>query len=227
MPRDIVHQSDFGSDFDLVYEMMVTGRKVGAGGDFYVALAHNADLFRRVVEMVRGITKEEGPLQATMQALTIAIEKGVQDENGIYRFFDPGIPLVTLRNLPVVRERQLMYPQDWYNSPDWVKREDAPQERTLRVPVEGSFDKTFSEQEKLLLPEEEVPSVRSVATFLVINALVTGKRLLPDCYVRCIDKDSDGDRVLVGHFDANGLYVYANWHDYRYSYLGVAASRKS
>ena len=219
MSKDIVRQSDFGKDISLVHEMIVTGRKVGAGSDFYAVLAHDEGLFHRVMEMVKN-----DPLLAAMRALQAAVEKGVQCENGVYRFFDPGISLVALRDLSLVRQKKLVYCQDWYEPYDWARREDAPQERNLRIPVEGSFNKTFPDQKKLLLPEEEVPSTHSVATFLVINALATGKRLLPDCYVRCIDKDLVGDRVCVGRFCAAGVFVDLYWSDECCHDIGLAAA---
>ena len=37
------------------------------------------------------------------EALMAAVERGVQGVNGVYRFFDPGMSLVTLRDLPIVR----------------------------------------------------------------------------------------------------------------------------
>jgi len=175
------------------------------------------------------MSRAETTQDAATAALMGAVEKGVQCKNGVYRFFDPGIPLVLLRNLPVVRQQKLVsdYVQDWYDQYDWAKREDAPQERTLRIPVEGSFYKTFPEQEKLLNADEEVASTRSVATLLVINALATGKRLLPDRWVRCIDKESGVFGVFVGFFDAAGLRVRRNWDGDRVSHIGVAAERKS
>jgi hypothetical protein len=42
----------FGKDMGLVHEAVVTGRKVGAGTDFWAALAHDEGLFRRVVGIV-------------------------------------------------------------------------------------------------------------------------------------------------------------------------------
>lgn len=229
MSKDIVRQStSFGEDHGLLHEVVITGRKVGADREFYSRLAHDENLFRQVVDLVSGVQPEkEDPLQAVMNVLQHAAAKGVQCENGVYRFFDPGIPLVMLRKLQLVREQKLVYQQDWYDGYDWAKREDAPQERTLRIPVENSFGKSFSDQEKLLSSDEEVPSTRSVATFLVINALATGKRLLPDCYVRCIDKDSGGDRMYVGIFGARGLDVNDVSDDLCFARIGVVASRKS
>ncbi len=44
--------SEFGKDSGLVHEAVVTGRKVGASQTFWSRLAHNEDLFRRVVKEV-------------------------------------------------------------------------------------------------------------------------------------------------------------------------------
>ena len=38
---------------------------------------------------------------------------------------------------------------------------------------------------------------------------------------------SDGNRVNVGNFDANGLNVNNNWDDNRNDNIGLAAARKS
>lgn len=42
----------FGEDHGLIHEVIVTGRRVGAGRKFYSRLAHNEDLFRRTVQFV-------------------------------------------------------------------------------------------------------------------------------------------------------------------------------
>jgi hypothetical protein len=79
--------------------------------------------------------------------LQAAVKKGVMlGEDNDFQFFDPGVPLVILRDLPVVREQKLIYPQDWYDEYEWATRADAPQERCLHLPVPESFGKTFAEQ---------------------------------------------------------------------------------
>ncbi len=211
----------------LAHEWVCAFGRQGGTAAMLQQTIEDAGVMRRIIEAIKGETQTAPEQDAVLKVLMDSVEKGVQCENGVYRFFDPGIPLVTLRNLPVVRKKKLIYAQDWYDRYDWAKREDVPQERTLRIPVEGSFNKTFADQEKLLAADEEVASTRSVVTLLVINALSTGERLLADRYVRCIDKDSDGNRVVVGDFDANGLYVNDLWVDYCLPYIGVAAARKS
>ncbi len=44
--------AEFGKDHGLIHEMIVTGRKVGAGTAFYSALAHSEELFARTVAFV-------------------------------------------------------------------------------------------------------------------------------------------------------------------------------
>ena len=49
--------SEFGSDHGLIHETIVTGRKVGAGKDFWATLAHNEELFAKVVAFVATATR--------------------------------------------------------------------------------------------------------------------------------------------------------------------------
>ena len=57
MSNDMVRPSEFGKDFGVVHEAMVTGRKVGADKDFWSKLAHNEALFRRVATFVNNFGK--------------------------------------------------------------------------------------------------------------------------------------------------------------------------
>jgi hypothetical protein len=199
------------------------GRQGGTAAMLQETIEDSGLMFRVVDAII-----QHGPVFSfegdAPHALMNAVEKGVQCENGIYRFFDPGIPLIMLRNLSVVRLNKHICEQDWYAPYDWATSADAPQERTLRVPVEGSFDKTFPNQENLLSPVEDVASARCVATFLIINAMEDGERLLPDCYVRCADKGSGGRRVYVGGFGSDGFDVGRCWDDVRRMDLGLASS---
>lgn len=52
MSEDMVRLEEFGKDLGVVHEAVVTGRKVGAGKDFWSALAHQEDLFAEVADLV-------------------------------------------------------------------------------------------------------------------------------------------------------------------------------
>jgi hypothetical protein len=47
--------TQFGEDHGLIHEVVVTGRRVGAGREFYSRLAHDESLFRRTVQFVMGV----------------------------------------------------------------------------------------------------------------------------------------------------------------------------
>ena len=44
--------SDFGKDHGLIHEAVVTGREVGAGKEFWAALAHSKEVFRETLAFV-------------------------------------------------------------------------------------------------------------------------------------------------------------------------------
>ncbi len=159
-------------------------------------------------------------------ALMAAVERGVHEENGVYRFSDPGTPLTILRELPVCRQKSLMYKQRWYDEYDWAQREDEPRERTIKPLVQGSLLQHFTEQQKLLLPDEELIAARCLATFLVINALSTGKRLLPRYYARCIERDKYNNPIVVGCFGFEGVMLNDTEAWGPHSIYGMAAIRK-
>ncbi len=52
MVRPVAETAEFGKDHGLIHEMIVTGRKVGAGREFYSALAHDEALFKKAVAFV-------------------------------------------------------------------------------------------------------------------------------------------------------------------------------
>ena len=56
MDSTVRQEKPFGSDHGLVHEAVVTGRKVGAGEEFWATLAHDEAMFRRVVDLVNGTT---------------------------------------------------------------------------------------------------------------------------------------------------------------------------
>ncbi len=51
-----VSLGNFGKDLGLMHELVLAGRKLGVGSDFFSKLAHNPMLFRRVIEMVKADT---------------------------------------------------------------------------------------------------------------------------------------------------------------------------
>jgi len=146
------------------------------------------------------------------EVLMGAVERGVHCKNGVYRFFDPVFRSSSYAISPSPGSRSSSFTKTGTTSATG-RTEKMVLRTDSSYPVEGSFGKTFWEQKAILTTDEEVASTRSVAAFLVINAVATGMRLLPNRSVRCIDAASDSERVFVGLFDSVGFYV---------SYTGLA-----
>lgn len=125
-----------------------------------------------------------------------AVRKGVSYKYGAFRFFDPGMPLATLCDVPIVLEKHIIDKNTWYRERAWALEKAIPQERRIRIPVEESFSKLPKEQDLLLSEKEKVADARIVVTFLTIYALAKGQRLLPVQSVRT--SDCDGGYIMVG-----------------------------
>lgn len=54
--------STFGKEFNLIYELILTGRKAGADHDFYATIAHDTDLLRQIVEAVKAMRERKEPI---------------------------------------------------------------------------------------------------------------------------------------------------------------------
>jgi len=127
-------------------------------------------------------------------------------------------------------EHKLFYShQDaWYNNQKFAQNAGTLGWKLVRkTPVEDSFSKTWDEQQKLLTKTEETPTAQVMVYTIIGYFLATGKRLFENVYVRTSDVDSDGHRVGVGHFVANGLGVNRYWDAYRYGNLGLASSART
>lgn len=121
------------------------------------------------------------------------------------------------------------YRQDWYNNQLFVRdKSDLGWYLVRKTPVERSTSKNWGEQQAPLSKDEETPKAQVMVYTIVGHFLATGERLFEKIWVRCSDLDSDGLRVVVGHFDTVGLHVLSyRWDDVLSFSLGVASARKS
>ena len=139
----------------------------------------------------------------------------------------PGFPLSLLD----VRDKHpaLLHSDGWYVEGKHVfSRQPVPlQWHLLRTtPVPDSFSKTWDEQQALLLPDEEVPTAALIVFATMLHFKASGRRLFERRFIRTSDVVSDGLRVFVGYFDADGFDVDCCWDDGRDGALGVASARK-
>lgn len=120
------------------------------------------------------------------------------------------------------------YKQIWYNKERFAN--ENPEAGEYEFYFDNIFkNQTYQEQALSLQIQGngfDFPHPAVLAEALCIYFKETGERLMSDVYSRTSLLDSDGDRVSVGGFDADGLYVGRYWDDGRNSGLGVSASRK-
>jgi hypothetical protein len=136
-------------------------------------------------------------------------------------------PLSLLDIREACKGQGLFYNQEWYNKQAFAKEKGEVGWQLIRkTPVSDSTSKTWAEQNKLLGKDDEVPSARALIYTMIGHFKATGERLFEKIWVRCSDLDSGGTRVVVGDFDARGLYVDSDWDDYRDDDLGLASARK-
>lgn len=75
MPERVARQEDedFGKDHGLIHEAIITGRKVGAGREFWKELAHNERLFAKVVQLIQN-GFEETPVSGRLIDISDKVE---------------------------------------------------------------------------------------------------------------------------------------------------------
>lgn len=169
-----------------------------------------------------------------------AVRRGISISDGVYGFFDPGISLARLWTLSprlqsispktsIARKHGILHGQDWYLNLEWACQSVATAQRAIRLPVLNSNNRCFPDQAKLVMPHEEVSSVRMVTTFLAIRRFL---RAQPLCgmYIRCHELDIIGDpgfHVLVEDPGFGGIIICQHWDDDAYTHIWISATSNS
>lgn len=124
--------------------------------------------------------------------------------------------------------RPLFYRKEegWYNHEEFAQDRGVLGWKLIRKsPIEGSIGVAFDVQEKLLGPEEYVPSAQELVYAILAHYQKTGEKLFPDSYVRCSDpRDESGTPVPIGLFAEEGLHIGFKWDINRYPILGLASA---
>ncbi len=117
--------------------------------------------------------------------------------------------------------------QDWYNKQEFANDKGEVGWKLIRkVLIDNSTSKTWNEQQALLSKDEETPKAQVVVYTMISHFLATGERLFEKVYVRCVDLDSNGERVVVGYFVAKGIIIKFWEDDTHCDYVGVLSTRK-
>lgn len=139
----------------------------------------------------------------------------------------PGFPMSLLDVRTAFADLFYSKTGGWYANQKFATIQVQPVWHLLCMePVPGSLGKSWSEQRTLLAPNEEVSSAALVAFATMLHYQSTKHRLFEHRFVRTSDVDSDGYRVSVGNFDADGFCVDFRWVGVRDGLLGLSASRK-
>lgn len=185
----------------------------------------------------RGVTYTEDQL--------IALGKSLPDKATLEAIRDAGMMLVagppTAMSMLDIRTLNPDYfyskgpdqdDEGWYdNASEKFAKTDKVEARSWlalrKEPVDDSLGKNWEEQKALVAEPLYVPNAAEATWCLTTYKAVNDVYLLEgEIYVRTSSLVSDGGRVNVGRFDAEGLNVGHWWCDGRDGYLGVSASRK-
>lgn len=120
----------------------------------------------------------------------------------------------------------LFYTQGWYENESFAKEKFSGTWEVDLEPVKDSFDKTWQEQQECVIKGTGIPPAAVLAAAICEHFKETGTRAFERVHVRTSSVDSSGNRVVLGKFDAKGLFVYDFWDSGRSSSLGLASSRK-
>lgn len=135
---------------------------------------------------------------------------------------------VTLDNKSLLDIRsefpELFYAQSWYEDEKFAQQKFTGTWKVPLEPVEGSLNKTWEEQQKLV--SKGVAPAAVLAYAILKHFKDTGERAFESVYARTSSVHSDGYHVGIGIFDAGGLVVSDGWDNERYSALGLAVAWK-
>ncbi len=135
-----------------------------------------------------------------------------------------GISLIGLRDSNV--GKQLMHQQDWYGKYDWCRQVFPAGIYRLRVLLLGSYSKTFTEQQALLVEGEAVAPVTLAAVALLCMQRLGHPDPLANKWTLCAEPTATGYRAALIWGGAR-LLVSDVWDDYRISIVGVSVLRTS
>ncbi len=136
-----------------------------------------------------------------------------------------GWSLRELRDSATVREKDILWEQDWYNGYAWSTEHLPSGLYVLRLPIPTSNRKTFVEQKALLLPGEEPVPVVLAASAMLAHLVSTGERLMQGQWLRCKEQTDAGLRVELGWLDGR-LYVNRSFDDDPDGNVWLASARR-
>jgi|SRR3990167_9426256 len=115
-------------------------------------------------------------------------------------FYDPGYS---------IKEFREMFPDffyskigdGWYDDEEFAKEKDKPQMRKISLDiVDGSFNKTYDEQKKMLPKGQEIPTARILVSAILLHFLDSGEKTFTEYWARTCTRAAHGSLVGVRCF---------------------------
>lgn len=255
MSSSTVRHKEFGADHGLIHEAVITGRKVGAGEEFWKALAHDQEAFRRALKAVLREQNEQGERVSLSQAIRIMGHANVYRPTHVCRVlggdYDPELVkrvpfsaqtlqaavgthlLVAVAPLSLVEIHGKCSEVFYSNRNPWFA--ESEQQFAHVRPQAGWYLIRKEEvpgsirmgwsEQQALLSDDEY--VPSIAV-LAQAAVLHYKRSGERLFGRFWVRTADvtAEGYRAGvRFDPDGLYVLS-WNDNAIHYIGVASARK-
>ena len=134
-------------------------------------------------------------------------------------FYDPGLSINEMREMfPDFFYSKLG--DGWYDNEEFAEEKDKPQGRKISLEIiEGSLNKSFEEQKKMLPKGQEVPTARILISAILLHFLNTGEKVFEEYWARTCSRAARGYLVYV-RSDARGLDV-GHWYDNAPPYAGI------
>ena len=120
--------------------------------------------------------------------------------------------------------RELLHRQDWCEKYEWCRQLLPSGLYRLRVPVPGSYNKTFNEQQLLLAKGEQVAPVTAVALALLCVQNAGHADPLNSDWVRCAETTTTG---RIGLYWLGGRLGVSSPRDGDRDYVWLASVRTS
>jgi hypothetical protein len=185
---------------------------------------------QEVAETRSGVVYTENQLAEFEKTLPAEEELKWLRDNGFMLVPGPGTPLSCLEIRALDPKYFYTKTGGWYaEEKQQFSRHQVVSTKWLKLrkaPMPDSLSRTWDEQVKLLSELEYVPNDAEVEWGVTTYMAVNNVYLLKGVYVRTSSLASDGRRVYVGRFDADGLNVDDCSDDSRSDNLGVASARK-
>jgi hypothetical protein len=135
-----------------------------------------------------------------------------------------GLTLIGLRDSAI--GQKLMHRQDWYEQYEWCRQALPAGIYRLRIPVPGSYGKSFAEQQAVLPVGEQPAPVVLVAAAMLCMEKSGQPDPLRGTWTRCAESAAPGGRAALA-WVVGRLYVVDGWGEGRYGSVGSSSLRTS